>query len=231
MIKAAEELNYRLWNLSKNIDKGWINVEKSDWGEEKRYYLRSTVYRFLNFMFWTLEAEKSIYSFDFSQADKSDKLYLKYIKVLKHFFCETDILKELKYDSSHDSNHFFKDNLNRYACYLVGQKGGVINFMEFERKFAESGFTDIETVLHYFARVKNEPDNLNYNVIRAFHLFLMLFLNKYGLDYHYTDRDKFRSLINNAYSTIQIKRGLYEFLKRNKLEKEARWIIKDLRLS
>ncbi len=231
LIKAAEELNYRLWNLSKNIDKGWINVEKSDWGEEKRYYLRSTVYRFLNFMFWTLEAEKSIYSFDFSQADKSDKLYLKYIKVLKHFFCETDILKELKYDSSHDSNHFFKDNLNRYACYLVGQKGGVINFMEFERKFAESGFTDIETVLHYFARVKNEPDNLNYNVIRAFHLFLMLFLNKYGLDYHYTDRDKFRSLINNAYSTIQIKRGLYEFLKRNKLEKEARWIIKDLRLS
>jgi hypothetical protein len=113
LIKAAEELNYRLWNLSKNIDRGWLNVDKNDWHQEKRYYLRSMVYRFLNFMFWTLEAENSIYSFDFSQADDSDKLYLKYIKVLKHFFCESDLLRELDYDASHPTNHFYNVTANR----------------------------------------------------------------------------------------------------------------------
>jgi hypothetical protein len=231
LIKAAEELNDRLWNLSQNVEKGWINVEKSNWGEQKRYYLRSTVYRFLNFMFWTLEAEKSIYSFDFSQADESDRLYLKYIKVLKHFFCEPNLLKELNYDSSHSTNHFYKDNLNRYAFYLSNTSNGVINFMEFENKLAEKGYNDIEVVFTYLTEIKNKPDNMNYNVIKGFHLFLMLFLNKYGLDYHYTCRNKFKELSKKNYANIKIKKGLNVFLERNKLKKEAKWIVKDLELS
>jgi len=227
LIKAAEELNYRLWNLSDNINEGWLNVDKANWTETKRYYLRSTVYRFLTFIFWTLEAERSIYSFDFSQADKSDTLYLKYIKVLKHFFCAPELLKELGYDPSHPTNHFYKDDLQRYACYIKDGRGGVINFMEFERKF-QAEHKDIEQVIRYMTKIDNTSGNLNYNVVRGFHLFLMLFLNKYGLDYHYTQHKKYRGLIHGKYSSITIKKGLYEFFERNKVMDEAKWIIKDL---
>jgi hypothetical protein len=103
--------------------------------------------------------------------------------------------------------------------------------MEFEHKFWAEGYADIESVLNYFVAIQNDPYNMNYNVIKGFHLFLMLFLNKYGLDYHYTGRNKFRGLINDKYSTLKIKKGLYEFLVKNKLKREAKWIIEDLALS
>jgi hypothetical protein len=76
LIKASEELNYRLWNLRQNIHLGWHNLNENEWKEEKHYYLRSFVYRILLFWYWLLEAEKSIYSFDFTKADKEDKLSL-----------------------------------------------------------------------------------------------------------------------------------------------------------
>lgn len=229
LIKAAEELNCRLWNLSENVDKGWLNLDESEWGEPQRYYLRSTIYRFLDFMHWILEAEKSIYSFDFSQADKSDKLYLKYIKTLKLFFCESDLLSEFDYDARHATNHFYKDNLQRYAKFIESKMGGVISFMEFEHKFQEE-CSDIEDVVKYFVNIRDTHANKNYNVVKSFHLFLMLFLNKYGLDFHYTDRAKFNKLINERYSRIRIKKGLLNYIMMNKFKKEAKWIIRDLSL-
>lgn len=228
LIKAAEELNYRLWNLSKNIDKGWINVERESWQDPKRYYLISTVYRFLHFIYWTLEAEKSIYSFDFAQAERDDIQYLKYIKALKHFFCESDLLKELGYDGSHPTHHFYKDNLCKYADFIRDDNNS-INYMKFEAKFM-TNCSEIEDVVKYMSSLENVPDNKNYNVIMVFHLFLMLFLNKYGLDYHQTDRKKFKTLIHTKYANLKIKKGILDFIKRNKIESEAKWIIEDLSL-
>ena len=44
----------------------------------------------------------------------------------------------------------------------------------------------------------------------------MLFLNKYGLDYHYTDRSKYKKLIQDKYNNIKIKPALLEYFARNK---------------
>lgn len=226
LIKASEELNYRLWNLSENIHQQWHNVDEAYWTENKRYYLQSFVYRFLVFIYWINRAEYSLYSFDLSQADSRDQKYLKYIKTLKHFFCESNLLKLFKYDGSHSTNHFYKDNLVKYANY-VEDNGVVIDFDTFVKKFKEDHGA-IKDVVLYITNINKEQNNLNYNIIKSFHLFLMLFLNKYGLDYHYTSNKKFKKLYKNRYKNIQIKNELYDFFKKNKVAVESIKIVKYL---
>ena len=214
LIKAAEELNYRLWNLSRFIDKRWHNVEESEWKEDKRYYLKSTVYRFLMFLYWTLKAENSIYCLDLTMADKKDQIYLKYIKTLKHFFCESSLLEALEYSGSHDTNHFYKDNLIKYVSYLE-ENGKPISYLEFDEKFCLD-YKTIKTVIQYIVNIESQSDNLNYNTIKAFHLFLIQFLNRFGLDYHKTSIRKIKKILDK-YHDLKIKNEYLDFLKRNKI--------------
>jgi hypothetical protein len=229
LIKSAEELNYRLWNLSSHLERKWHNVEEVNWKTAPNYYLKSFTYRFLSFLYWTIKAEESIYSLDLKQADSEDALYLKYIKTLKHFFCERDLLDELVYKPEQNTNHFYKDHLGKFSNYL-NQDGKFISFEEFEEKFMQNS-DSIRFVIKYITNIDNDEKNLNYNVIKCFHLFLMLFLNKYGLDYHYTSKKKLKDLMKEKYNNIKIKKGFYNFLERNKVLKEAKIIVKTLDLS
>jgi hypothetical protein len=224
LIKSAEELNYRLWNLSKYIDEKWHNIKEDEWKNEEKYYLRSFTYRFLCFIYWILKAEESIYSFDLCLADSNDKLYLKFIKTLKHFFCERELLEELGYNANMKSNHFYRDNLVIYASYL-SLENTCIDFKGFEEKF-KVDYSEIRKVVKYINEIESNPTNLNYNVIKAFHIFLMIFLNKYGLDYHHSSTEKIKKLIHEKYSDLQIKKGIYNFLERNKILKESKVLIK-----
>lgn len=227
LIRSAEELNYRLWNLSKNIDNRWHNCNELDIKQHgKCYYIKSFVYRFLCFLYWIDRAEDDIYNFDFSVAAKEEKEYLKYIKILKHFFCESELLRDLGYDYSKDEAHFYKDNIKIYVNYI--KKGdSVISYGDFIQKI-ETDYTEIQTVVDFIKRTENDEINNQYNILKSFHLFLMLFLNKYGLDYHYTDRSKYQKLIQDKYNNIQIKEALLIYFARNKAIKEAKWIIKYL---
>ena len=229
LIKSAEELNYRLWNLSAHIERKWHNIEEKDWHNVNKYYLRSFTYRFLSFLYWTMKAEESIYSFDISQAENEDTLYLKYIKTLKHFFCESALLEDLKYDGERNTNHFYKDSIGKFCSYITIE-GRCMTFEEFEIKF-QSNLDNIKEVVKYLTNINNEENNPNYNVVKCFHLFLMLFLNKYGLDYHHTDDKKLIKLMKENYSNIKIKNGYYKFLVRNKVLKQSKIITKTLCLT
>ena len=194
LIRSAEELNYRLWNLSKNIDNKWHNCNEPDIKlHGKCYYIKSFVYRFLCFLYWVDRAEDDIYNFDFSVAAKEEKEYLKYIKILKHFFCESELLRDLGYDYSKDEAHFYKDNIKIYVNYIKNGDS-VISYDAFIQKI-EADYTEIQTVVDFIRKTISDESNHQYNIIKSFHLFLMLFLNKYGLDYHYTDRSKYKKLI------------------------------------
>jgi len=186
LIRSAEELNSRLWNLSKNIDNRWHNCNELDIKQHgKCYYIKSFVYRFLCFLYWIDRAEDDIYNFDFSVAAKEEKEYLKYIKILKHFFCESELLRDLGYDYSKDEAHFYKDNIKIYVNYIKNGDS-VISYRAFIKKI-ETDYAEIQTVVGFIRKTISDESNYQYNIIKSFHLFLMLFLNKYGLDYHYTD--------------------------------------------
>lgn len=227
LIRSAEELNYRLWNLSKNIDNRWHNCNELDIKQHgKCYYIKSFVYRFLCFLYWIDRAEDDIYNFDFSVAAKEEKEYLKYIKILKHFFCESELLRDLGYDYSKDEAHFYKDNIKIYVNYIKNVDS-VISYRAFIKKI-ETDYAEIQTVVDFIRKTISDESNYQYNIIKSFHLFLMLFLNKYGLDYHYTDRSKYKKLIQDKYHNIAIKPALVKYFARNKAIKEAKWMIKYL---
>lgn len=227
LIRSAEELNYRLWNLSKNIDNKWHNCNEPDIKlHGKCYYIKSFVYRFLCFLYWVDRAEDDIYNFDFSVAAKEEKEYLKYIKILKHFFCESELLRNLGYDYSKDEAHFYKDNIKIYVNYIK-KSDSVISYDNFIQKI-EADYAEIQTVVDFIRKTVNDESNCQYNILKSFHLFLMLFLNKYGLDYHYTDRSKYKNLIQDKYHNIAIKPALLKYFARNKATKEVKWIIKHL---
>lgn len=228
LIKSAEELNYRLWNLSKNIDEKWHNISQSEWQNDKKYYLRSFSYRLISFFYWILKAEESIYSFDLSMADKTEQSYIKQIKTLKHFFCERELLEELGYGVGKYSNHFYKDELNAYANYIE-KDGNCMSYFEFETKFKED-YKIIEKVIKYITEIESDSENLNYNAIKPFHIFLMLFLNQHGLDYHHTSNEKIKKIIKEKYNNLKIKKGLLNFLERNKVLEESKLMIKEFNL-
>jgi len=215
LIKACEELNFRLWNLRSNIDQHWHNIPRAEWRHESRYYLRSFVYRILIFWYWLHKSEESIYSFDFSMADRNDRKYLKNIKTLKHFFCERELLVELNYGANGTGHHFYKDDIPRYISYIE-RNGSVISYIEFEDAF-KNDYGQIEDVVRFVNCIRNNRRNLNYNVVMCFHLFLMRFLNSYGLDFHKTNYFKFREITNYYRPKIKIQKALRKFLHRNKV--------------
>lgn len=226
LIKAAEELNFRLHNLSKNISQNWhTRTENELKSPNEGYYVKSFVYRLLLFLYWIDKAEEDIYHLDFSMAAKEEKIYLKYIKVLKHFFCESDLLNDLGYPYQDEDAHFYKDRIKIYIDY-INNNNSPMTYGEFAKKF-EADYSSIKIVVNYISKIKKDPSNYQYNIISSFHLFLILFLNKYGLDYHYTSEEQFKSLAS-CYKDISIKPALIRFFEQNKIDEEVKWIKKYL---
>ena len=230
LIQASEELNSRLKNFSKNIDKRWHALPENEWTEPGAYYLVSFVYRLLAFFYWLEKAENDIYSFDFSVAAKEEKVYLKYVQSLRNFFYDSDLLNaDFKIEYFNQDYQFFKNNINKYVSYMKREDGSLIPYEQFEEKITNNCET-IKPVFKYISDIQKDGSDPKYNIIISFHLFLIVFLNKYGLDYHYLSREKFRILINERYDGFRIKKGLMKFFERNKIMDEVEWIITDLSL-
>lgn len=214
LIKACEEMNYRLWNLNENFDKQWHNVKEIEWTKDEKHYIRSTVYRLLVFFYWINEADNSIYNFDFAIADKKDKEYLKHIKVLKYHFSTPLEINGVKHNET-DSNHFYKNNIPKYVNFIKNKEGGIIDFDEFEKKLKED-LSPIKKVFFFISKIDNTGDKLNYNMIIGFHFLIIKFLNKYGLNYHHTSYKKRINLMHN-YKDYMASEHLLKYLDKNKL--------------
>ena len=230
LLNVSEELNYRLWNFIPNINENWHSIEEKKWIDEKHYYLRSFVYRLISFIFWILETEKSLTYFDSTIADKKDLDYIKYIKTFKNIFCDILLLKDLDYPNDATTNHFYKNDLPRYADYIRGENGEAIDFESFHNKLKDD-YSKIKKVFLYINEIENEPENENLNVLRCFHLLLIKFLNEYGHDYQQTDKSKTENLIKDHYHSIKIKNAFEDFLIRNKLVREMKVVLKKLKSS
>jgi hypothetical protein len=228
LIKAAEDLNYRLNDFIDHIDEGWhSNTNEEIQTKNYGYYLKSFVYRLLSFFYWIEKAENDIYNFDFSVADKSDQVYLKYVKTMENFFCEKHLIKELiDNDPNNSKHHFYKNVINIYVSYM--QKDGKL--LSFDQFSSKEEYDPILSVFHYIREIRNDKNDPKYNIIMSFHLFLMLFLNKYGLDYQYTDRNKYHDIVTSYKDKIVIKNELEEFFEQNKILDEVKWIREELGL-
>ncbi|WP_143148035.1 hypothetical protein [Algibacter luteus] len=226
LLNSAEELNHRLWNFSQHVGENWHKVTANDLNTNEHYYLKSFVYRFLKFLYWNIQTEKDTISIDTTIAKKDDILFLKYIKTFKDIFTDVDLLAELNYNKAHNTNHFFKNNLADY-CILVTQGGEVLSFENF-KEIMDREYQSLEKVINYFSTIQDSDDDKNLNVLRVCHLLLIQFLNTFGHDYQKTDEEKIKRITELYKPKLRIKKGMIEFIKKSKLDKEMKSITKKI---
>lgn len=216
LLNSAEELNHRLWNLRENIDNGWHNIDRADWKNSGNYYLQSFAYRWLVFFHYILNTDNSILSFDSTLSSKSDILYIKFIKIFKNYFTDVELLKDFNYNASTAKNHFFKNNLHQISNYVLDKNDKVISFIEFKNKL-KKGHQDIDPVLNYISTIENDYQNINYSVMKGFHLLIIIFLNIFGHDYQKTAFTKLFRLLISKYFILKNRKGYMHFIKKSKI--------------
>jgi hypothetical protein len=223
LLNAGEELNHRLWNFSQNVGENWHSKTKEEIFNSEQYYIKSFVYRFLKFLHWVIETEKDTISFDTIVANKKDILFLKYVKTFKDIFTDADLLKDLGYNKTHNTNHFFKNDLKTYTK-LVTINGEVIDFDEFKETLLVE-YDTLEKVVEYFSKIENLNSDKNLNILRACHLIIIKFLNTFGHDYQKTNSEKINKITEKYKTELLIKKELKIFIKKSKLNREFYWLL------
>ena len=223
LLKATEDISHRLWNFNSRIDQKWHNVKEANWNQPDRYYIRSFAYRLLVFWYWILKSEESIYFFDSTLSEKTDDVYLKFVKTLKHSLCDRLLLEKLSYPIDATDSHFYKDKLSEYTSFIEVD-GKVITFHEFEGKMRKD-YNQIKKILFFISEVKNSLTDKKYTLIKGLHLILIQFLNLYGHDYQKTDKKKLKEICL-SYKDLINDKCFQEFLYRNKIKREMKQIFK-----
>ncbi|WP_424961318.1 hypothetical protein [Ekhidna sp.] len=218
-INAVESLSHRIWNFVQNIDRKKHSISEGEWGDKNQYYINSFIYRFLEFLYWTLKVEKDAVNIDTTNADPQDIKFLKYIKTFKDIFTDIDLFKSLNYNPDHNKNHFFKNDLVTYSKWIINDRGEVMDFDEF-KKVLLSSYDKMKVLIEYFTNIKNSITDPSLNALRCFHFLAIDYLNKYGHDYQKTDQEKLDRIVNLHRNKIAIKSEFLEFIKKSKLDNE-----------
>lgn len=107
----------------------------------------------------------------------------------------------LNYDTNEATSHFYRLEFKVCTTYL-NQEEKILSFSDFRKKI-KSESDDADMWRKYISNINNDPNNLNLCIIQLFHLILLSFLNSFGYDYQYTDKEKMWNLINK-YKTIYL---------------------------
>jgi hypothetical protein len=224
LLLSAESLNYRLWNLLKHRNEKWLELSQDKWLETNHHYLQSFVYKWICLIFWLLKAEKSVGGYDATLSPKSDLLYLKYIKAMKHCLCDRFLIESLEYSSTDVTNHFYIDDLPKFADY-VSDNGDVIDFHVFNEK-VKSNLKPVQKVFLFFSKFRDDETNKSLNMLIVLHVIVIRFLNTFGHEYQKTEDTKFDDLLKTKYHNMKIIKEFESYLKLHKLEKTFKKTLK-----
>lgn len=206
LLNAAEYLNHRLWNFSKNAHLGW-HVAKNGVVADEQYYLQSFCYRFLLFFAICSKVDLELVFLDSTESTSKDLEFLKYLRLFQQLFCDAGIFKGLIYDSSKDTDHFFGDDFRGIISKIEGGDG-FISFSEFKTSINEESF---QRVVGYFSGISTDRSCKRWYVLNGFHFVLMSFLNDYGYDFQKTAESKI----------LKLAKGLPQNLLINNIERFA----------
>ena len=209
LLNAAESLNHRLWNFSKNAPKAW-HTQRDGENISEQYYLLSFCYRFLLFFSLCRKIDLELVYLDSTVSTKKDLDFLKYLKLFPQIFSDTEIFKGINYNPSVATDHFFSDEF-RELVSKMSSNDNLLNYSEFRKKVEEKEFAHL---VAYFSGISVDHSCLRWQALNNFHFILMAFLNDYGYDFQQTSKEKMsnlaKSLPKNSLSTnadIFIKRA------------------------
>jgi hypothetical protein len=217
LLDSAEHLNNRLWNFSSNISSGWHH--KNPDSSIEQYYLPSFAYRFTCFFAYCRKIEKEMVFLDSTISAKEDLVFIKYIKLFLQLFCDSSLMQGSNYNHEHDADHFFKDDFLSLLD-LMTKDNGIKSFNEF--KSDKVHFTKIYS---YIDEISDNSSCRKWYTIQIFHFLLMSFMNTYGYDYQYTEKNKMGNLSRSKGMNIFIK-NIEPIIKRYSLNSD-----KNIRMS
>jgi len=186
LLSAANSMNYRLWNLYANHDKGWLDIH-GDY-EGAGYYFLSSAYRFLNVCTLIRQLETEAVLLDARIAEKKDFAFLNYAAALHWVMTDVALFRGLPYDNFHQRDHFFSDHFRHYSDLCI-RDGNFLDFEDFKDNFC--GSDKLNAVLLYFDELKPNENRFRWDRLVAFHLLLMAFINAFGYKRQHSGKQHF----------------------------------------
>ena len=224
LLNAANSMNYRLWNLYLNHDKGWLS-RNCDHANADGYYFKTSVYRFLNVSALVRQIEFEALLLDPKIAKKNDFTFLNYIAALHWAMTDVALTDGLPYDHFYQTDHFFSDQFRQY-CDFCTRNGAFISMDEFSELLQEDN-EKIEPILQYFDGLQPNEPRLRWDRLVTFHLLLLAFINSFGYARQYSNQAKFTKVAKQVRNQ-QVLRNLANWLPLHDLgrDKEAKKIIR-----
>lgn len=226
LLDAAETLNHRLWNFADNYGRNWHTLGDKKLGDT--YYPASFTYRLLAFFAWSRKVEIEMVYLDSTIASKSDLSFVKFIKFFPQIMCDSALFEGLDYDDEFDTDHFFTNDFTK-MCETLFTDTGVATFAQYQNN-QEKMMDNSIPMAEFISEMTPQEERLRWDRLQAFHYVLMMFLNKYGYDFQYTNRKKVREVTSRARRnrTLDNMEMLLQRIQLSK-EKEVKRVLKVLR--
>lgn len=212
VLEASEALNHRLWNLHENQEKGWLNLHGDYSVAGDAYYFRTTIHRVLALLIYLKHFQDEAIFIDARIAEKTDRLFLQYVKALEWALTDAALFKGLPYDSSIPTDHMFKGHI-RVACEVCTEPGIPISLGEFEKCLRNGDFVQELLPLYQFFDGLASDKSLRWDRVVSFHLLLCAFINAFGYPMQRTSKKQFRDLATTI-SHPEVLRNLWGWLGR-----------------
>ena len=223
LLNAGNSLNYRMWNLYTNHDKGWLKVDGSPTREN--YYYLSFAHRFLSFCALLREFENEALVIDSRIGTRTDLKISNLVSALRWSLTDVDLFKDLKYDPSSSRDHFYSDELRLICDQHRAKDGGDPDFEAFcDKAISQS---EPRKVLEFFDGLSKGEERYRWDRLIAFHLLLMGLLNLIGHSVHKTGQSKITQVVSEIEHRAVLN-NLLSWLPRHEV---PRWYILKLKIA
>lgn len=191
LLSAAEILNHRMWNFSKNHNKGWINVQGNFFSEQ--YYIHSFAYRILCLFTWINQIQKDMIYLDTTIAQKEDLEFIKFLKIFPQIFFDLTFIEGQNANGNYAVDHFFRNNFDELSRCLQGVNG-IKSYDVFIEDLVQPDKNLIQ-LLKFLDGICPLENRKRWDRLHCLNITLIIFLNNYGYDFQKTNVDKLEKIL------------------------------------
>lgn len=213
-LEAAESLSHRLWNYERNQEKGWLATQ-GQYSGEFRYYSKTFAYRFLLCLGTARLLEREAMYIDANFASPGDFTFLKALKLNILVWTDTDLFKNVAYDSSEAMDHFYKDELISMADSFYTEEG-VMTLAEFTAAVRAEKHPYVD-VFRFFDGLKADEERHRHDRVVTAHLVLIATLNSFGYSFQRTTDENIRAVTEHMHQPLVLE-GLRDIVRRLDLQ-------------
>ncbi len=225
LLNSAEQLNHRFWNFKENYIKEW-HLVNGKYFIADNYYFNSFIYRILSFFAWIKVVNNEMIFLDTTIASNEDLFFVKYLQIFPQIMCDLYLFEGFEYDDNISKDHFFRNDFESITSILITEKNDVVDFSVFLDRVREEK-EKYERLCAFIDGLSPNEERLRFDRLQLLHLTIIAFLNRYGYDFQYTNKDKIKNIIRNPRPSKLLK-NYNKLIKRGRLdtEKEMKKLLK-----